>query len=98
MIRGAISIWLLGASLAGAQEFCDRPIPPENLTPPTAKQDAEFREFLNTEYRDYLAGAEAYINCLGREHQSIYTEMRAILDRWTRLFGEDARMTMRVEQ
>ena len=80
------------ASASIAQEFCDRPIPPEDLVPP--RNDPEFRDFLNSEYEDYLGAAESYINCLGREHQSTFEEMRLILDRWTRYFGDDARMRL----
>ena len=82
---------------AMAQEFCDRPIPPEDLAPPSAEADPEFRAFLNAEYQDYLGAAEDYINCLGREHQSVFEEMRVVLDQWTRRFGDDARMTMRTD-
>ena len=81
---------LLSAALA--QEVCDRPIPPEDLVPPSARSDPEFRAFLNSEYQDYLAAAEAYINCLGREHQSIFQEMRGVLERWRRYFGDEARL------
>jgi hypothetical protein len=89
LVRAALFA-LLTASASMAQEFCDRPIPPEDLVPP--RDDPEFRDFLNSEYEDYLGAAESYINCLGREHQSTFEEMRVILDRWTRYFGDDARI------
>lgn len=81
---------LVMGSASMAQEFCDRPIPPEDLVPP--RDDPEFRDFLNSEYEEYLGAAEEYINCLGREHQSTFEEMRGILERWTRYFGDDAKM------
>jgi hypothetical protein len=90
-----MDLFALLLSAALAQEICDRPIPPEDLAPPSAKVDPEFRAFLNAEYQDYLAAAEAYINCLGREHQSIFKEMRAVLERWHRYFGAEARMTVK---
>lgn len=97
MIPQAAAVMLtIGIATSGlAQEFCDRPVPPEDLAPPT--NDAEFRAFLGGEYDDYLRAAEAYINCLGREHQSIFEEMRAVLDRWRRYFGEDAKMRLPVK-
>lgn len=45
-------------------------------------------------YQDYLAAAEAYINCLGREHESIFDEMGAVLRRWREYFGDEARMRL----
>ena len=86
----ATMLALLTASPSLAQEICDRPLPPEDLVPP--RDDPEFRDFLSSEYEDYLGAAESYINCLGREHQSTFEEMRVIVGRWTRYFGEEARM------
>lgn len=91
MIAALFRSALLGAittTACLAQEVCDRPIPPEDLVPP--RSDPEFRDFLNAEYQDYLGAAESYINCLGREHQSVFEEMRAVLERWTQYFGNDA--------
>lgn len=86
----ALALVALLAAPAPAQEVCARPIPPEDLAPPA--DDTELRDFLNGEYEHYLRAAEEYINCLGREHQGIFEEMRQVLERWTRYFGEDAVM------
>ncbi len=87
-----MGVFALLVSAVLAQEVCERPIPPEDLAPPSARSDPEFRAFLNSEYQNYLGAAEAYLNCLGREHQSVFEEMRGVFERWRRYFGEEARM------
>lgn len=73
---------------AMAQEVCLRPIPPEEIAPP--RDDPEFRAFLNQEYQAYLLGMQDYLNCLGREHDSATKEVDQVMNRWMRLFGDDA--------
>ncbi len=53
-----MGVFALLVSAALAQEVCDRPIPPEDLAPPSARSDPEFRAFLNSEYQNYLGADE----------------------------------------
>jgi hypothetical protein len=86
----ALGVTLGAASSAAAQEACLRPVPPEEVKPPTA--DREFRDFLNQEYQAYLLEMQEYLNCLGREHESATKEVNEIMARWILWFGDDARI------
>ncbi len=83
----------LGAAQAAAQEACLRPVPPEEVKPPT--DDREFRDFLNQEYQAYLLAMQEYLNCLGREHESATKEVNEIMARWMLWFGDDAKIHSR---
>ena len=83
-----LGFFLEGAVAAVAQEVCLRPIQPEEIQPP--RDDPEFRGFLNQEYQAYLLGMQDYLNCLGREHDSATKEVDQVMNRWVRLFGDEA--------
>lgn len=86
----ALGITLGAASSTTAQEACLRPVPPEEVRPPT--DDREFRDFLNEEYQAYLLAMQEYLNCLGREHESATKEVNEVMARWMLWFGDDARI------
>ena len=86
----APGITLGAAGSAAAQEACLRPLPPEEVRPPT--DDREFRDFLNQEYQTYLLAMQEYLNCLGREHEIATKEVNEIMARWMLWFGDDARI------
>ena len=86
----ALGITLGVAGSAAAQEACLRPVPPEEVRPPT--DDREFRDFLNQEYQTYLLAMQEYLNCLGREYESATKEVNEIMARWMLWFGDDARI------
>ncbi len=86
----ALGITLGAAGLGAAQEACLRPVPPEEVRPPT--DDREFRDFLNEEYQAYLLAMQEYLNCLGREHESATKEVNEIMARWMLWFGDDAKI------
>lgn len=86
----ALGITLGAAGSTAAQEACLRPVPPEEVKPPT--DDREFRDFLNQEYQAYLLAMQDYLNCLGREHESATKEINEIMARWMLWFGDDAKI------
>lgn len=62
---------LSSGAAAQAQTFCDRPLPPEDLSPP--RDDPEFRAFLNEEYKAYMIAMEDYLNCSQTEYSECPT-------------------------
>ena len=79
---------LSSGAAAQAQTFCDRPLPPEDLSPP--RDDPEFRAFLNEEYKAYMSAMEDYLNCSQAEYSDSIEEQKRIINRWVPYFGTEA--------
>ena len=79
---------LSSGAAAQAQTFCDRPLPPEDLSPP--QDDPEFRAFLNEEYKAYMSAMEDYLNCSQTEYSDSIEEQKRIINRWVAYFGNEA--------
>lgn len=79
---------LSSGAAAQAQIVCDRPLPPEDLSPP--RDDPEFRAFLNEEYKAYMSAMEDYLNCSQAEYSDSIEEQKRIINRWVAYFGTEA--------